>query len=61
MTTKEAADYLGFAEDTVRKYINRGLIASKKAGPIHLVTKLECDRFKKTNRPRGNPNLVKQR
>lgn len=61
MTTKEASGYLGLAEDTVRKYINRGLIAARKAGPIHLVTKAECDRFKKTVRRRGNPNFVKQR
>ena len=61
MTTSEAAEYLGFATDTVRKYIQRGLIKSKKTGPIHLVTKVECDRFRRTIRPRGNPNFAKSR
>lgn len=59
MTTREAANYLKLAENTVRQYINRGIIHAKKAGPIHLVTKAECDRYKKEKRPRGNPNLQK--
>lgn len=57
MTTTEAATYLGFAEDTVRRYIQRGLIQARKFGPVYLVTKMECDRYRKQRRPRGNPNL----
>lgn len=59
MTTAEAANFLGFAEDTVRQYIRRGLIRAKKFGPVYLVTKSECERYRKERRPRGNPNLLK--
>lgn len=44
-STTEAAEYLGFAEDTVRKYIQRGLISAEKIGPIRIVRKSECDRY----------------
>lgn len=60
MTTAQAADYLGLAEDTVRKYIDRGLIKATKLGPINIVTKSECDRYRREKRPRGNPNLMRQ-
>lgn len=59
MTTTEAANYLGFAEGTVRRYIQRGLINAKRFGPIYLVTKTECDRYMRERRPRGNPHLKK--
>jgi excisionase family DNA binding protein len=52
-TTAEAANYLGFAEDTVRKYIQRGLISSEKMGPIHVVRKSECDRYLREKRDIG--------
>lgn len=52
-TTSEAADYLGFAEDTVRKYIQRRLIFSEKMGPIHVVRKSECDRYLREKRDIG--------
>jgi excisionase family DNA binding protein len=52
-TTTEAADYLGFAEDTVRKYIQRGLIFAEKMGPIHVVRKSECDRYLREKRDIG--------
>lgn len=58
-TTAEASNYLGLSEHTVRKYIERGLIKAKKMGSINLVTKKECDRYRKEKRPRGNPNLSK--
>ncbi len=58
MTTRQAADYLGFAEDTVRQYIHRGLIKARKLGPIHVITKAECDRYKRERRSPGNPNLL---
>jgi excisionase family DNA binding protein len=56
-TTAEAADYLGFAEDTVRRYIYRGLINATKVGQQWLVTRRECDRYTREKRPPGNPNL----
>lgn len=54
-TTKEAADYLGFAEDTIRRYIYRGLMNAQKHGPVYLVTKRECDRYRREKRSRGRP------
>ncbi len=41
MSTREAADYLGLAEDTVRQYINRGLIEAEKE-----LEKLEAEKRK---------------
>lgn len=58
MTTTEAAAYLGLSDVTVRIYVQRGLLRAKKIGPINLLTKSECDRYKKEKRPRGNPNLA---
>lgn len=52
-STREAAEYLGFAEDTVRKYIQRGLIEAEKIGPIHVVRKSECDRYQREKREIG--------
>ena len=54
-TTKEAADYLGFAEDTIRRYIYRKLINARKHGPVYFVTKTECDRYRKERRRLGRP------
>jgi len=58
-TTTEAAAYLKLSEHTVRKYVERGLIVAKKIGHLNLVTKSECDRYKRERKPRGNPNMVK--
>lgn len=54
-TTAEAAEYMGFQEDTVRQYIHRELMEAKKAGPIHLVKKSECDRYLRERNSVGNP------
>lgn len=54
-TTREAAQYLKLAEDTVRRYIYRGLISATKHGPVYIVTREECDRYKKEKRPQGRP------
>lgn len=59
MTTSQAAKYLKLAEDTVRQYIRRNIIRATKAGPIYLVTKSECERYKRERRPRGNPTFSK--
>lgn len=60
MTTKEAATYLGLAEDTVRQYVHRGLIKARKIGHMNVVTKAECDRYQREKRPPGNPTLLKK-
>jgi excisionase family DNA binding protein len=52
-TTQEAASYLGFAEDTMRRYVYRGLIASRKLGNMRLFSKSECDRYKREKRQPG--------
>lgn len=58
-TTREAARYLGLAEDTIRRYIYRGLIQARKQGRDYAVTKRDCDLYKKNRRPRGNPNFIR--
>jgi excisionase family DNA binding protein len=52
-TTAEAAAYLGFAEDTVRRYVYRGLISGHKLGKNIVVSKSECDRYRKEKREPG--------
>lgn len=52
-STREAAEYLDFAEDTVRKYIQRGLISAEKIGPLYIVRKSECDRYLREKRDPG--------
>lgn len=52
-TTREAAKYLGFAEDTIRRYIYRKLIFAKKHGRDYQITKAECDRYSREKRNRG--------
>lgn len=60
-STREAAEYLGFAEDTVRKYIQRGLIFAEKIGPLNIVRKSECDRYLREKRGIGErKNLEKK-
>jgi len=54
-TTTEAAEYMGFQEDTVRQYLHRGMMKAKKAGPIYLVTKSECDHYLREKNRVGNP------
>ena len=58
MTTPEAADYLGLAEDTVRKYIQRGLIRPfDTVGRAYLISEAELNRYKIEKSPRGNPTF----
>lgn len=52
-TTVEAAKYLGFATDTIRRYVYRGLISGQKLGNTVLVTKNELDRYKREKRNPG--------
>jgi excisionase family DNA binding protein len=37
LSTSEAADYLGVSPNTIRNYIERGLIASHRTGPRPLL------------------------
>ena len=60
-TTREAANYLGYAEDTVRRYVYRSLIRAEKFGNSLLITKAECDRFKREKRGPGNPTFGKRK
>lgn len=52
-TPREAAEYLGFAEDTIRQYIKRGLIHAEKFGTTWAVSESECKRYKKEKRKPG--------
>lgn len=53
LTTAEAAAYLGFAEDTVRRYVYRRLISAQKLGNTLIVEKSELDRYKQEKRNPG--------
>lgn len=55
LTTTEAAEYLGFAEDTVRRYVYRGLLHAEKFGNTLIIRRSECDRYNKTKRSPGRP------
>jgi excisionase family DNA binding protein len=58
----EAAEYLGLSAESVRKYVQRDrLKPNATIGNAYLFTKQECDRFKKTIRPVGNPNFVRKK
>lgn len=59
-STREAAEYLGYAEDTVRKYIKRGLIFAEKLGPVYAVRQSECDRYKRNRREIGHRQPTKK-
>ena len=55
-TTKEAAIFLGVAEDTVRTYCKRELLfPDRKLGNLLLFTKTECERYKREKRGPGKP------
>jgi excisionase family DNA binding protein len=55
MSTREAAKYLGLAENTVRLYLYRGTMNATKIGPVWCVTRSECDRYKRDRREPGRP------
>jgi len=56
-TPREAAEYLGFSETTVRQYIHRGLINAIKFGNTWAISEAECSRYQKERRKPGRqPN-----
>jgi DNA-binding transcriptional MerR regulator len=60
--TKEAACKLGLSIHTLRKYIERGLIVpSNREGQLHFLTDKDLERFQKTRKKRGNPNIKKKK
>ena len=55
-TTEDAAEYLDLKPDTVRKYVQRGLLTYwKTIGQAYLFTQAELDRFNDNRRGPGNP------
>jgi excisionase family DNA binding protein len=60
-TVTDAAKYLGFSEHTVRTYLLTGSLRGQKIGQNWLVSQAECDRYKKSRKPRGNPNFKKKK
>jgi excisionase family DNA binding protein len=54
-STSEAASYLGFATDTVRRYVYRGLIDADRIGNSLVIRKSECDRYRREKRSPGKP------
>lgn len=58
MSTREAAKYLGLAENTVRLYLYRGTMTATKIGPVWCVTRSECDRYQREKRDVGRPAAV---
>lgn len=57
----EAAKYLGLTDSLVRNYCRQKRLKAERVGRNWVITRKELDRFKKTPRPTGNPNLLKSR
>ncbi|MFO1066315.1 MAG: helix-turn-helix domain-containing protein [Pirellulales bacterium] len=55
MTTEEAAKELGYAVDTIRRYVYRGLIVASKFGNQVAISRAEVERFRKERRAPGRP------
>ena len=57
LTTEEAAESLGLAVDSVRRYCNQEnpKIKGKKFGRDWLIPKSEIERYKKSQQPVGRP------
>lgn len=56
-TSAEAADYIGLGIDSVRRYVQRGLITpcELRVGTANLFSKAELDRFLREKRRPGRP------
>ena len=55
----EAAEFLGLTDSLVRNYCRQSRIKADRVGRNWVITRKELERFKKTPRPFGNPNLLK--
>jgi len=54
------AEYLKMKADTVRRYVNRGIIEAGLLGDVYLIKLSEIRRFKEERRGRGNPNFSRK-
>lgn len=54
----EAAAYLGLTDSMVRNYCRQARIKAERIGRNWVISRKELDRFKRTPRPMGNPNLL---
>lgn len=50
-TTKQASEYLGIHQDTVRHYINNGYLKAQKLGEQWVIKKKELDKRLKKSLP----------
>lgn len=55
----EAAVYVGLTDSMVRNYCRKQKIKAERVGRNWVISRKELDRFKKTPRPMGNPNLLR--
>jgi excisionase family DNA binding protein len=61
MQIDEAAKFLGLSIESVRKYVQKKrLKVFKIIGRAYLFEQAECERFKPTINPPGNPNFQRQ-
>ena len=58
-TPADAAAALGISERLVRAYCRSGRLRAEHVGRFWLIEKRSLQDFKKTPRPRGNPNFKK--
>lgn len=55
LTTREAANRLALTHETVRRYINRGLLRAEKRGRDWFIPLSEIERYTAIRRPAGRP------
>jgi excisionase family DNA binding protein len=55
LTTSEAAAITGIPVETVRRYINRGIIRAYKRGRDWFISRPEIEQFQNSRRKRGRP------
>lgn len=54
MSTKEAAEYTGYAQGHIRRLLAKGLVEGRKIGNVWVTTKNALDEYLATN-PRPGP------
>jgi len=51
-----AAEYLGLSVDTIRKYVQRGILTPQQTiGVAYVFSRSELDRYLRDRRPVGSP------